>query len=273
MKRSIITFVYLSLLSVVFLHAAKVDTISVHSPSMDKEIKAAVILPDGYSADKNYPVVYLLHGYSGNFRNWVNDNPGTKDLADQYNTIVVCPDGAFSSWYWDSPVDETMRFETFVSKELIEHIDSAYKTIASRNGRAITGLSMGGHGGLYLGFRHQDVFGACGSMSGGVDIRPFPNEWEMHKRIGRQAENPQNWEDYTVMNQLHLLTPNSTRIIFDCGTSDFFYDVNVRLHEELKYRNIPHDFISRPGNHDMNYWSNAVKYQFLFFSTMFEQTR
>jgi len=61
-----------------------------------------------------------------------------------------------------------------VSKELIQWVDENYRTIAERGGRAISGLSMGGHGGLFLGFRHQDVFGACGSMSGGVDIRPFP---------------------------------------------------------------------------------------------------
>ena len=128
---------------------------------------------------------------------------------------------------------------------------------------------MGGHGGLYLGFRHQDVFGACGSMSGGVDIRPFPNNWDISKRLGKQSEHPENWEKNSVINQLYLLTPNSIKIILDCGTEDFFYDVNIRLHNELKYRNIPHDFISRPGGHNREYWENAVKYQALFFAEYF----
>jgi S-formylglutathione hydrolase FrmB len=130
---------------------------------------------------------------------------------------------------------------------------------------------MGGHGGLFLGFRHQDVYGACGSMSGGLDIRPFPDNWNLKKRLGEQNRFPENWERHTVMNQLHLLTPNSTRIIFDCGTEDFFYNVNLRLHEELKYRNIPHDFISRPGGHNGQYWDDAVKYQALFFANYFLQ--
>jgi enterochelin esterase-like enzyme len=71
------------------------------------------------------------------------------------------------------------------------------------------------------------------------------------------------------MGQLHLLRPGSIRIIFDCGTEDFFYEVNQRLHNELLYRNIPHDFITRPGGHNRNYWSNAVKYQLLFFNDYF----
>lgn len=262
-------FVLFSIISIQILLAAKVDTVGVYSKSMDKEIKTVVVTPDGYSKSQNLPVVYLLHGYSDNYSRWVNGSPEVKELADTYNTIVVCPDGGFSSWYFDSPIDSTYRYETFVVKELIEWVDANHNTIASREGRAITGLSMGGHGGLYLGFRHQDVFGACGSMSGGVDIRPFPNNWQMSRRLGKQSEYPENWEANTVINQLHLLTPNSIKIIVDCGTGDFFYDVNVKLHEELLYRNIPHDFISRPGGHNWKYWANAVKYQFLFFNEYF----
>ena len=256
--------------SCLFLFSATVDTVMVKSESMNKNVKALVVKPKIYDDRSAFPVLYLLHGYSGRYDGWVKDAPHIKELADLYGMMIVCPDGGFDSWYWDSPVDSTYRYETFVSRELIAWIDQQYKTIPSREGRAITGLSMGGHGGLYLAFRNQDIFGACGSMSGGVDIRPFPNNWNMAARIGKQSEHPANWEKYTVMNQLHLLTPNKLRIIIDCGTEDFFYQVNKRLHEELLYRNIPHDFISRPGAHNGAYWSNAVKYQMLFFHDFFE---
>ncbi|MPM20557.1 hypothetical protein SDC9_66988 [bioreactor metagenome] len=252
------------------LYASKVDTVNVFSPSMQKEIKTVVIIPDAYLQETEFPVLYLLHGYSDNYGGWVNKVPAVKELADWHNMIIVCPDGAYGSWYFDSPVDPAFKFETFVSKELVDWVDKNYKTVRKREGRAITGLSMGGHGGLYLGFRHQDVYGACGSMSGGVDIRPFPNNWDLAKRLGTQRENPDNWEKNTVMNQLHLLTPNSSRIIIDCGSGDFFYEENVRLHQELLYRNIPHDFISRPGVHNWEYWANAIKYQALFFNDYFD---
>ncbi len=184
--------------------------------------------------------------------------------------IIVCPDGQ-NSWYWDSPVDPSMRFETFVSKELVQFMDQKYKTIPSPAGRAVTGLSMGGHGGLWLGIRHQDVFGACGSMSGGVDIRPFPDNWDMKKRLGLYAEQPENWEKYTVINQLHRIQPGKLQMLIDVGTGDFFYGVNKALHEKLLYLNIPHDYTERPGVHNGAYWKNAIDYQLLYFSKFFKQ--
>ncbi|VBB45066.1 putative esterase [uncultured Paludibacter sp.] len=262
-------FLFFLLLGTINTFAAKVDTILTYSPSMNKNIKACVVTPDNYKTDKNFPVIYYLHGYSGSFSSW-QSTPDLTKLADLYNLILVFPDGNYSSWYFDSPIDANWKYETYISKELIDFMDKNYKTIASREGRAITGLSMGGHGAFFIAFRHQDVFGACGSMSGGVDIRPFPLNWDIAKRLGDMKTHSENWEKYTVINQLHYLTPNSIKIIFDCGTDDFFYNVNVKLHEELMYRNIPHDFISRPGGHDKEYWDNSIQYQALFFSTYFK---
>ena len=253
--------------------AEKIDTVETYSPSMKKNIKAVVLTPDSYDGSKEFPVVYLLHGYSGNYADWIKKAPVMQRMADVYQTIIVCPDGAFSSWYWDSPVDPTMRYETYVSSELVSWIDGRYKTIKSREGRGITGLSMGGHGALYLAFKHQDVFGTAGSMSGGVDIRPFPNNWDMAKRLGKYAEAPELWEKNTVINLLHLLTPNSLALIIDCGSDDFFYRVNNNLHDKLLERNIPHDYISRPGGHNWPYWNNAIGYQLLFMRNFFDKPK
>jgi S-formylglutathione hydrolase FrmB len=260
----------ISLLFYVNGQAAVVDTVITYSPSMKKNIKAVVVVPDNYKAsNSNLPVTYLLHGYSGNFADWVTQAKGFEKAADQYQMIIVCPNGN-NSWYWDSPVDSTYRYETYVASELVSWVDSHYRTIKSRTGRAITGLSMGGHGGMYLGLKHQDVFGAAGSMSGGVDIRPFPRNWEMAQRLGTLAAKPENWEKYTVMNLLHLYQPGLA-IIVDCGTDDFFYRVNEQLHQQLLYRNIPHDYITRPGAHNWDYWRNAVQYQLLFMNNFFKK--
>ena len=251
------------------INAAIVDTVDTYSPSMKKTIKAVVITPDNYANATALPVVYLLNGYSGNYRSWIAGAKGIETAVDLYQIIIVCPDGN-NSWYWDSPVDPNYKYETYVSTELVNWIDSKYKTIKDKKGRAITGLSMGGHGGLYLAIKHQDVFGAGGSMSGGVDIRPFPNNWDMSLRLGKYSEQPENWEKYTVINLLHLVKPNSLALIIDCGTEDFFYKVNEQLHQQLVYRNIPHDYITRPGAHNWPYWNNAIKYQLLFMSNYFK---
>jgi len=147
-----------------------------------------------------------------------------------------------TGWYWNSPVDPKSQYETFVSDELVKSIDAKYKQFKDRTGRAITGLSMGGHGALYLAIKHQDVFGAAGSMSGGVDIRPFPNNWIYGPTARTYAEQPERWEKKHCDKHAESSTPNSLAIIIDCGTDDFFFKVNENLHQQLLYRNIPHDF-------------------------------
>ncbi len=262
-------------LLVVFLSvksfAAKVDSVQVPSAAMKKNIKAVVVTPVGYSSGKTFPVVYLLHGYSDDQSSWLKKVNGLEKLADLYKMIIVCPDGGYSSWYWNSPIDSSYQYETFVKKELINWVDNHYKTIASRNGRAITGLSMGGHGALYLAIMNQDVFGAAGSMSGGVDIRSFPLQWDMAKRLGSYAENKEIWESHTVITLVHRLTPGSLALSIECGTEDFFYKVNENLHQLLLERNIPHDYTTRPGGHDWQYWTNAIQYQLLFMHNFFNK--
>lgn len=259
------------LVAALSLQAAITDTVQTYSTAMKKNIKAVVIRPDNYAQAKELPVVYLLHGYSGNYADWITKVPEITKAADRYQVMIVCPDGGFSSWYWDSPEDPAFQYETYVAKELVQWVDQQYKTIKSNKGRAITGLSMGGHGALYLAILHQDIFGAAGSMSGGVDIRPFPGNWDMAKRLGAYDAVPERWEKNTVINMLHLLGPHRPALIIDCGTGDFFYAVNEKLHEELVYRNIPHDYITRPGVHNWAYWQNAVEYQLLFMHRFFEE--
>ena len=266
---------YLVLLIIIILNlpafSSVVDTVQIKSTAMNKIIPNLIIIPDNYDKQKkDFPVLYLLHGAGGDYSHWLAGVPKLREYADTYNMLIVCPDGGVTSWYFDSPVDESMKYETYISKELINWVDAQYRTIAHKKGRAISGLSMGGHGALYLAFRHQDIWGAAGSMSGGVDIRPFPNEWDMAKRLGPYSKNKDNWEENTVINLVYLLDGKSLNIIFDCGVDDFFYDANKRLHEKMLQRNIPHDYIERPGTHNWDYWKKAIKYQLVFFDDWFK---
>ncbi len=250
--------------------AATVDTISVFSNSMNKNIKCVVIKPSGYDeSNHSFPVVYLLHGYSGSYAQWPGLAPQLGLEADEMNIMMVCPDGGFSSWYFDSPVNPAIRYETFISTELISYIDSHYKTIPDRQHRAITGLSMGGHGALYLAVRHRNIFGAAGSTSGGVDFRPFPNNWDLKKDLGDTICCKANWENNTVINIVDKLKQGELKIIIDCGVDDFFLQVNRNLHQKLLAMKIDHDYIERPGAHTAAYWKNSIDYQLLFFAKYF----
>ncbi|OYU55300.1 MAG: XynC protein [Chitinophagaceae bacterium BSSC1] len=247
---------------------ASVDTVQFYSNSLHKQVKFVVIQPRNKSKVL-IPAVYLLHGYGGNQRQWPQAAPQLQQKAEDLNMILVCPDGA-NSWYFDSPIDSSIRYESFVIKDLIPYVDEHYLTIPDRKHRAITGLSMGGHGGLYLAIRNQNIFGAAGSICGGVDFRPFPNNWEIKKALGEYANNKSVWDANTVMELVDGLKNNSLKLIFDCGVDDFFYPVNKALHEKLLKLKIDHDYIERPGAHNTAYWSNSIDFQLLLFKKYFD---
>ncbi len=261
----LVLFLYIS-----GIEAQQVDTIAVQS-RMGREVKNIVILPEDYAYDTtHYPVVYLLHGHGGNHLKWMNIKPNLPELATQYQFIIVCPDGQ-NSWYWNSPLNADMQYEDYISDEMINYIDSHYRTIAHRRGRAITGLSMGGHGAMWNAIRHRDVFGAVGSTSGGLDIRPFPGSWNMSEQLGSYADNSEVWDNHVVINLIPSLNNGELAIIIDCGVDDFFYDVNMATHQALLDRGIHHDFIIRPGAHNDIYWNNSIEYQLLFFHNYFQE--
>jgi S-formylglutathione hydrolase FrmB len=251
----------------------QVDTISVFSLKMKKEVKSVVVVPDNYTKNKHYPVVYLLHGYSDNYAKWINTVPSIKNLSTRYQMILVCPDGGYSSWYFDSPIDSTFQYESFITKDLLSYIDTHYSTITDRSGRAITGQSMGGHGALYLAIRNKNLFAHAGSMSGGVDLRFTPTKFDIAKRIGNIETSTEEWNSRSVVNMVNSLKNKELDMIIDCGVSDFFYQINEDLHRKLMALNIDHDYIQRPGKHNWLYWENSIQYQLLYFDRCFEKAK
>lgn len=252
--------------------AATVDTVTIYSEAMHKSKKCVVIKPDSYKKRSNqYPTVYLLHGYAGDFSNWIIRVPQLKKHADDLQLLIVCPDGGYSSWYFDSPIDTSMKYETYIGKEVPEYIDAHYRTIKNRNARAITGLSMGGHGAFFLAFHNSGTFGACGSMSGGMNLYSSGNKYDIAKRIGDTIEHAANWKNYSIINFVENKPKDSLAIIFDCGVDDPFFADNKQLHEKMVKLKIAHDYIERPGHHNWEYWANSVQYQLVFFKNHFDK--
>ena len=258
--------------------AGNVDTIQIQSNYLKKATKFVVIQPSIKSnqgqqnnTQVRYPVVYLLNGYDGNYAQWTKTAPQLAKTADDLKMIFVYPDGGKSSWYFDSPLDSNMQYESYIIKELVPYVDANFPTKANPKSRAITGLSMGGHGGLYLAIRHSDVFGAAGSTSGGFDFRPFPKSWNLPNILGAYETNQTRWYEYTVMRQVELLTNNQLAIIFDCGVDDIFINMNRALHEKLLQLKIDHDYIERSGGHNHAYWRSSIDFQMLFFHQFFQK--
>jgi len=263
---------------------ATIERIDLYSHAMDRELPVAVVLPQSYLKGQiYYPVIYLLHGATGNHTDWL-ERPVRKgliqQLADGYDIIFVLPEGEAYSFYLDSPWNEDSQFETFIAREVVSYIDERYRTVADPSARAITGLSMGGHGALYLSARNPGVFGLAGSMSGAVDLDM--DSWELPAEsrenfmrqvaaeVGPEHLHPVFMADHSVVNMVSLMKENQMPLIIDCGVDDFLIEANRKLNRRLLEAGVPHDYIERPGRHDWAYWTNALLYQVLFMSEAFE---
>ncbi|NOU38171.1 MAG: esterase family protein [Ferruginibacter sp.] len=269
-KLLILLFCFFSFITLTF---AQVDTVTIHSNAMQRDIKAVVIKPSNYKKVKNFPTVYLLHGANGNYQNWVKKVPEIIEYANTYQTIIVCPSGANNSWYFDSPIDSTYKFETFVSTEVPNYIDTHYKTKKDRKYRAITGLSMGGHGAMFISFRHAETFGACGSMSGALVVDVIKKAYDIEKRLGNFDPITNDYKQWSVLNIIEKYPKDSLAIIIDCGMQDFIYKMSDSVHNKMVSLKIPHDYIVRPGKHDWVYWKKAIEYQLVYFKDFFNREK
>ena len=234
-----------------------------------------VIKPANYinTSLLKYPTIYLLHGYSGNYRNWIQQVPSLNILATTYKCIIVCPDGGFSSWYINSPIDTTMQYETFVATELVNYIDTNYQTIQQGTGRAITGLSMGGFGAMYLALNHPKTFGACGSMSGALDIEKVKMNYDITKRWGDTLINKKYYQEHNFSFIIKSKKRIYQSIILDCGTNDAFLPMARSVHELLISLKIKHTYLEQEGGHHWGYWGMAIPYQMLFFHHFFRSSQ
>lgn len=263
-----------------FTYGNVICEVAVPSGSMGRDIPASVILPDSYEANttNRYPVVYVLHGAGGSHRRYVDANLGVPDLSDRFQVILVCADGGKTSWWFDSPVDSSFMYETHVSKELVPWIDTHYRTIPERGKRAIMGASMGGHGACWIGFRHKDIFGAVGTIVGGLDLWDFPNSWDIAKRLGPRDEFPGRWRDYSAVAEAAKLKNGDVELVFIAGTSDFFLPSNRRMHEILSNNKIAHTYIEIRGRddkssgHDYSFSKNSACWAVIvtFFRSYFD---
>ena len=273
-------FLLLLLLPSVLVAQGRVDTIAVYSPSMKKTLKAAISFPSGYEkGESRYPVVYLLHGGSGAYSDWyqkVTEKGIVNQLAEEHKVLIVTPGVGPASYYYDSPLLDSVRYETYMIQELIPFIDKNYRTLAQKESRAITGLSMGGHGAITLAAKHPTLFIAAGSMSGvmnidtdlwkvGEDFRSLRKKGQIEMLGAINYQGPL-FNPYTAVGLVDQLKNQKVSLIIDCGVDDFLIETNRQMHSLLMEKKVAHEYIERPGAHTWNYWTEALPVQFFFLS-------
>lgn len=237
-----------------------------------------LLLPRDYSTStsRRFPVLYLLHGFSGDSTNWCKD---TKliDYAAPYEEIIVMPDGD-NSWYVNSYSDPKMQWENYIVGDLVSYVDSHYRTIASRQGRAIAGLSMGGYGALFLGLKHHDMFAAVASLSGVVaaanlqrwDTQTWNEINSSHAEFFEDVQKtiradfgPENnpgraSEDPFLL--IRKLTPaNCPQIYLAIGWGDSLLYENRKFVALLSTLKMPYRYSEVPGKHEWKVWDEQIQ--------------
>jgi S-formylglutathione hydrolase FrmB len=242
----IIVVLFMIILSTQISAASSVITDSHYSNVLNRTISYNVYLPPSYSESesKYYPVMYLLHGYGGSNTDWTSwgmqsivDNAGGKEM------IIIMPNG-FNSFYVDG-YQSGIDYDTYMHEELIPHVESKYRIdTADGQNRAIAGLSMGGYGATYHGFKYPDKFSSAYSMSGALEVS-----------INLSTIVDQN---------------NYPAYVMECGTEDtLVYQMNVNFHKTLQSMNIPHDYITRNGTHSVEFWLACLPKAVVFASEHF----
>lgn len=230
-----------------------------------------VYTPTGYQPAREYPLVYLLHGYSENYRQW-SQTTDLQALADQYNFIIVTPDG-FVSWFVNSPFDPRSRMEDFFFQTLVPKVHEKFKI--DRRNIFVSGLSMGGYGALRYFILHNDYFNTAASTSGGLMLDPqnlkevsllFFKNTRITDDLTRLLGDPSvhHWHAYDIT---HLLEdhPPARGFFLDCGTEDVLLPATMAVKLTADQLGIPITFMTAPGNHHTAYWHQAIGYHFVYF--------
>jgi putative tributyrin esterase len=238
------------------------DQLIYQSKNLPRADTTWVFKPKDYKKADKMPVIFLLHGYGGTFKQW-NNIMNAQKYADEYGFIIVCPDGLFNSWYLNSPIKNDWQYEKFFFEELYPDIKQKYKTDGQNV--FITGLSMGGHGAMYLFIKQPQLFSAVGSTSGGIRLSDSFGKYGLGDLLGNPPADSDLWKKYSVYENIAQLKGNTTPIIFDCGSSDMFYNANNLLKQKCDELKLNATYISQPGGHNKTYWTKSIKQQFEFF--------
>jgi S-formylglutathione hydrolase FrmB len=248
------------------------ETVEFESKLVGAALPYNVILPADYkrgsSKHRRYPVLYLLHGLAGSANDWVSDRAHLADHAAQYPFIIIVPEGR-NAWYTDSATVPNEKFESYIVEELIPDVERRFRTIPSREARAVAGLSMGGYGSLKFGLKHPELFAFAASMSGALGAASWIPDDKLPEFVRPSiarvygAADTETRPANDIFRMVRELTPERTKQLpyfyLDCGTEDFLVGSNRDFSALLIEKKVPHEFRELPGTHSWPYWDRQVQ--------------
>ena len=267
MKRTISLF-FLLLIPILQSHSqtlARVD--SFYMPSLGRTKTLTVMLPSKYDPKLRYPVLYLLHGHSGDFRDW-STRTKLAEYAREIPLIIVMPDGE-NSWYVNSATSPQDRFEDYIVSDVANYIQKKYAVDATRQG--IAGLSMGGYGAMMLALRHPGKFRFAGSLSGAITyprdigdtLRPAERSLaaSLQRAYGERNNGFRNGHDVF---HLYRQTPKDSLpyLYLVIGAQDGFrkfLPAHRALTDLLRAYGAAYEYHELQGGHNWQFWDREIQ--------------
>lgn len=207
--------------------SAQARTVRLPSATLGGERIFAVLLPADYAeSEQRYPVLYLFHG-GGQDHTAFMARSAFAPLARRHEMIVVMP--AADRNYTSQSTEAQARYHDFVAGELVDYVDSHYRTIASQQGRAIGGISMGGRIAIMTALQHPARFGVVGGFSPAI-----------RQDTGEAVQKAEG---------------SLTYFYVSCGTRDSLLPANRDFAAQLTQHHLAHDFKEiEGGEHAWNVW-------------------
>jgi S-formylglutathione hydrolase FrmB len=223
----------------------------------NSEYAFAVLLPTGYDTSaRRYPVLFLLHGGGQTHTAFPSRAWFTREAAAR-EMIVVLPNGGRSFFANAAGLSEA-RYEDLIATDLVQYVDTHYRTLATRESRAIAGISMGGFGSALIALRHPDLFGTAGPLSAPLASARGSGDGSSRVIFGAPGS-----EESRARDPLSLVTQlvpgNSPYFYVACGLDDSLLGASREFDRLLSARNLPHRYVEVPGGHTWAVWDEQLK--------------
>jgi len=234
-------------------------TVRITSPSLgNSQYAFAVLLPNGYDASsKRYPVLFLLHGGGQTHTAFPSRAWFTREAAAR-EMIVVLPNGG-RSFFANAAGLPDARYEDLIASDLVQYVDTNYRTLATRESRAIAGISMGGFGSALIALRHPDIFGTAGPLSAPLaSARADGGDGVSRLVFGAPGSDERRARDpLTLVTQ--LVSDTAPYFYVACGLGDPLLGASREFVRQLAARNLPHRYVEVPGGHTWGVWDEQLK--------------
>jgi putative tributyrin esterase len=229
-----------------------------HSPALNREMPYRAMLPSNIGPAQKLPVVYLLHGAGGGFRDWSNYSDVARFAPA--GLILVMPEGG-SSYYTNALDPPQDRYEDYITSDLISDVEHRFPAAPGRTNRAIVGLSMGGFGAVKIGLRRSDLFSFVGGLSSAIDvprrafsIRRFGQSRRFHSIFGGGGSETRRENDPFVL--VGWASPKTAPYLFlTCGEQEGLLPANREFAALLAQHHFRYQFDTMRGGHDWNQWN------------------